>query len=201
VRLARSVGCLFARKVAHACKIVSSTIAKIDGAINSAEATMCTRTSNTLRNTLLKKLVLRPSARLWRGLRTTQTPSFAKRRTFRVLSRCGIHAHAITSAYVCENAATVVENSSTRRTHFTMRRRASDVEGATRTAIRSEIHFVTCSCAHATPGARARHDSSVKVTGMRDGPCDFKKKDERAPDSRFSSTVGRVTNVGLKCVK
>jgi len=141
VRLARSVGCLFARKVAHACKIVSSTIAKIDGAINSAEATKCTRTSNTLRNTLLKKLVLRPSARLWRGLRTTQTPSFAKRRTFRVLSRCGIHAHAITSAYVCENAATVVENTSTRRTHFTTCRRASDVEGATRTAIRSKYIF------------------------------------------------------------
>ena len=85
VRLARSAGYLFARKVAHACKIVSSTTAKIDGAISSAQATTCTRTSNTLRNTLSKKLALRPSARLWRELRTTQTPSFAKRRTFRVL--------------------------------------------------------------------------------------------------------------------
>jgi len=79
VRLARSAGCLFARKVAHACKIVSSTTAKIDGAISSAQATTCKRTSNTLRNTLSKKLALRPSARLWRELRTTQTPTFAKR--------------------------------------------------------------------------------------------------------------------------
>ena len=85
----------------------------------------------------------------------------------------------------------MVENTSTRRTHFTTWRRASDVEGATRTAIRSEIHFLTRSCASATPAPHARRDSRVKMTGMRGAPR-FEKKDERAPDSWFESTVGHA---------
>lgn len=104
--------------------------------------------------------------------------------------------YTISSAYVCENAATVVENTSTRRTHFTTCRRASAVEGATRIAIRSEIHFLTRSCASVTPAPHARRGSCVKVTGVtgqRDAPSDLKKEKktgERAPDSRFESTVG-----------
>ena len=66
-------------------KVVSCTIVDIDGTIRSAEATMCTRTSNKLKNTLSKKLALRPSARLWRGSMTTETPSFTKRHIFCVL--------------------------------------------------------------------------------------------------------------------
>ena len=38
-----------------------------------------------LKNTLSKKLALRPSARLWHESMTTQTPSFVKKRTFYVL--------------------------------------------------------------------------------------------------------------------
>ena len=61
------------------------------------------------------------------------------------------------TAYVCENAATVVEEiTSALRTHFTTRRGPSDVGGVTRTVIRSETHFLACSFASTTPDARAR---------------------------------------------
>ena len=66
-------------------KLASSTIVDIDGTIRSAEATMCTRTSNKLKNTLSKKAGLRPGARLWRGSMTTQTSSFTKTHIFCVL--------------------------------------------------------------------------------------------------------------------
>jgi len=67
-----------------------------------------------------------------------------------------------------------------------MRRRPSDVEGATRNAIRSQTHLYTRFSASATPDARSRRDSRVKVTGLRDAPSEFKKRGETAPDSGFS---------------
>ena len=142
---------------------------------------MCTRTSNKLKNTLSKKAGTSsrctPLARIY----DNSNAEFHKNTYFLRSLSAVIQVYTTTSACVCENATTVVEITSARRTHFTMRRRPSDVEGATRNAIRSQTHLYTRFSASATPGALARRDRRAKVTGLHDAPSEFKKKSERAP--------------------
>ena len=151
---------------------------------------MCTRTSNKLKNTLSTKAGTSsrctPLARIY----DNSNAEFHKNTYFLRSLSAVIQVYTTTSACVCENATTVVEITSARRTHFMMRRRPSDVEGATRNAIRSQTHLYTRFSASATPDARSRRDSRVKVTG----------RATRRASSRKGAKGHQIRGLSRQCV-
>ena len=123
---------------------------------------MCTRTSDKLKNTLSKQAGTSsrctPLARIY----DNSNAEFHKNTYFLRSLSAVIQVYTTTSACVCENATTVVEITSARRTHFTMRRRPSDVEGATRNAIRSQTRDALQE-GQATP-SREGKESCIRIT-------------------------------------
>ena len=137
---------------------------------------MCTCISGTLKNTFSKWLQLCPRVRLRRGSMTTETSCSILKHDLCILYRRAIHAFVITSAFVCENAGTVVGITFACRTLSTLRRRPYAQKVANTGSTRSQKHSSTRSFIPQAHDARVRRDRRWKVALKCLEPCEFKKR-------------------------